>query len=385
MRRALGVAALLALAGTLLWYPSTRRRAAPVGSETAVLQLLPGPGVEGFERAWRARPFTLPEDHGPHESFQTEWWYYTGQVSTANGRLFGFQLTFFRRGLRPGPTPLAGGLASHQIYFAHFALTDVASGRHHYHERFARGAAGLAGASATPFRVWLEDWSASATDAVGSALRLRARADDLELELDLRALKPLVLHGERGLSPKSDAPGNASYYIGYTRLAAQGRISLGGQTASVQGSAWFDHEWSTSALGPGAQGWDWFSLQLDDGRDVMFFRIRRADGTLERASGGTLVESAGDTRRLGRDDVQVEATETWTSPESGARYPIRWRLRGPDFALDVRARLAAQELRTSFTYWEGAVAVTGHSRGRAVTGQGYVELTGYARSMQGVF
>lgn len=382
MRRAL---ALLALAGTLAWLAPWRRPSATPAMDAATLRLLPGPGAAGFERAWGVRPFTLPQDHGPHEGFQTEWWYYTGQVQAPDGRLFGFQLTFFRRGLRPGPGPRIDTLATHQIYFAHFAVTDVATGQHRYHERFARGAGGLAGASAEPFRVWLEDWSASATNRDGSALRLRAQADDLRLDLALTARKPLVLHGDRGLSPKSDAPGNASYYIGYTRLDVHGELGVAGVNRAVAGSAWFDHEWSTSALGPGAQGWDWFSLQLDDQRELMFFVIRRSDGTLEGVSGGTLVEPDGSTRRLAVNDVAIEASKPWTSPASGARYPTRWRLRGPDFDLDVRALVTAQELRTSFTYWEGAVGVKGYSHGRSVRGQGYVELTGYTRSLQGLF
>ncbi len=383
-RLALGFV-VLGVAGLLLTLrPWSRPRATRLSDETT-LRVLPGPGSAEFERATGVRAFSLPEDHGPHESFQTEWWYYTGQVRADDGHLFGFQLTFFRRGLRPGSPPATDSLATHHIYFAHFALSDVAAGQHRYQERFARGAGGLAGAQGAPFRVWLEDWSASATNADGSALRLLAQADDLSLDLDLSARKPLVLHGDRGLSPKSEAPGNASYYVGYTRLAAQGRIVVGGVTRAVTGAAWFDHEWSTSALGPDAQGWDWFSIQLDDGRELMFFHIRRRDGTLESVSGGTLVARDGSTRRLGANDVRIEPAEPWTSPQSGARYPTRWHLRGPDFDLDVRARLAAQELRASFTYWEGAVAVTGSSLGQAVTGQGYVELTGYSRGMQGVF
>ena len=339
-----------------------------------------------FARATAPRAFQLPEDHGPHFEFQTEWWYYTGQVASADGRRFGFQLTFFRRGLSPGPPP-AAGLATNQIYFAHFALTDVGAARHAAAERLSRGAAGLAGASGRPFRVFVEDWSADATSPDGASVRVRARDGPLVLDLELQAAKPLVAHGDRGLSPKSDEPGNASYYLGYTRMAARGRVGTDGTGAVVTGEAWFDHEWSTSALGPQAVGWDWFSLQLGDGRELMLFEIRRADGSREAASGGTLVAHDGRTRQLRSTDFEIAVLERWTSPESRAAYPARWRLHVPSegLELEVTPLVADQEMRTAFVYWEGAVSVTGTSRGRPLTGRGYVELTGYARSMQGAF
>jgi predicted secreted hydrolase len=339
-----------------------------------------------FSRATTPREFRLPQDHGPHFEFQTEWWYYTGQLATSDQRRFGFQLTFFRRGLAPGPPPRAG-LATNQVYFAHFAVTDVEGGRHTSAERVSRGAAGLAGASSEPFRVAVEDWSADATSGDGASVRLRARDQGLVVDLELRATKPLVLHGDRGLSVKSAEPGNASYYVGYTRMTARGRIGTDGRGAEATGEAWFDHEWSTSALGQGALGWDWWSLQLDDGRELMFFEIRQKDGSRDPASSATLVATDGRTRRLAAGDVEAAVLGHWASPRSGASYPARWRIRVPseELELDVEPLVADQEMRTSFTYWEGAVRVSGTSRGRRVEGRGYVELTGYAKSMQGVF
>jgi predicted secreted hydrolase len=189
-----------------------------------------------------------------------------------------------------------------------------------------------------------------------------------------------VAHGDRGLSPKSDEPGNASYYVGYTRMTARGRIGAD----EVSGEAWFDHEWSTSALGSRAVGWDWFSLQLLDGRELMSFRIRREDGSAEPVSGGTLVERDGRTRRLSRDDVGIRVLRRWTSPRTGATYPSLWRVSVPSEGLDLRVvpRLEDQEMRTSFAYWEGAVEVLDAG---APIGQGYVELTGYSGSMRDVF
>jgi predicted secreted hydrolase len=352
------------------------------------LTLGPGPDTSGFVHVTEPRTFRLPRDHGPHFEYQTEWWYFTGNVAATDGRHYGFQLTFFRRGLTPGPPPDGGGLSSNQVYFAHFAITDVTAGRHVAAERFSRGAGGLAGATGEPFGVWLENWRAESPNADGSRIRLGARDPEtgLVLELELAATKPLVAHGDRGLSPKSDEPGNASYYVGYTRLAARGRLGVSGE-APVAGEAWFDHEWSTSALGPGAVGWDWFSLQLDDGRELMLFRIRREDGGVEPVSGGTLVEADGRARRLLRNDASIDILDHWTSPPSGGRYPSRWRVRVPSAGLDVLVEpwLADQEMRTSFVYWEGAVRVAGPSGAKTGSGQGYVELTGYARSMQGLF
>jgi predicted secreted hydrolase len=349
--------------------------------------MMAGPAAGGYARATAVRDFLLPLDHGPHPDYQTEWWYYTGNLEAEGGGHWGYQLTFFRRGLSPGGPPDDGGLATNQIYFAHLALTDAAGKRHHFAERFSRGAGGLAGGSGSPFRVWLEDWKAEATNAQGSAVRLEARDADFGLDLGLSATKPLVLHGDRGLSAKSEEPGNASYYIGYTRMATSGSLGTADGDVTVTGLSWFDHEWSTSALGKGALGWDWWSLQLDDGRELMFFRIRRKDGSVEPVSGGTLVERDGRSARLRAGDMNVEVLDRWESRETGALYPSRWRLAVPsaDLELDVRSWVAGQEMRTSFTYWEGAVRVEGTRAGRPIAGNGYVELTGYARSMQGVF
>jgi predicted secreted hydrolase len=340
-----------------------------------------------FARATAVRPFALPQDHGPHFEYETEWWYYTGNLAAEDGRPFGFQLTFFRRGLSPGSPPPGPGLRTNQVDFAHLAITDVLGRRHQFFERWSRGAAGLAGAMGEPFAVWLEDWRADGQSADGSSVRLRAQDRDWGIELAVAATKPLVGHGDRGLSQKSAEPGNASYYIGYTRMTATGHVSAGGPPLAVHGSAWFDHEWSTSALGRGAVGWDWFSLQMDDGRELMYFQIRGDDGTVEPVSGGTLVEKDASTRRLGANEVRVEVLERWKSPKSGALYPVRWRVVSAIAGLElvVDRRLDAQELIASFTYWEGAVTLLGTSRGHSVQGVGYVELTGYAGSMHGVF
>jgi predicted secreted hydrolase len=345
------------------------------------------PDTSGFARALAPVDFTFSRDHGPHFDFQTEWWYYTGNLQAENGERFGYQLTFFRRGLTPGAPADPTGLTTNQIYFAHFAISDVANAAHRAVERFSRGAGGLAGASGEPFRVWLEDWSAESLNADGSAVRLRARDSEMQLDLKLRAVKPIVAHGERGLSAKSDQPGNASYYLSFTRMATEGAMTVGGRTINVAGESWFDHEWSTSVLGPDAVGWDWFSLQLSDGRELMLFLVRLETGGVEGVSGGTLVERNGSPKpvKLGQFSIDPSGA-SWTSPSTQAVYPLGWRIRVPEAGIDLMVEpfFPAQEMQLSVIYWEGAVRVTGVSGGQPVTGQGYVELTGYQGSMQGV-
>lgn len=343
--------------------------------------------IAGFERALAPREYVFPEDHGPHLGFQTEWWYYTGNLVTAEGRRFGYQLTFFRRGLTPAAPERLSDFATNQIYFAHFAVTDVAGNAHTAAERFSRGAAGLAGATGSPFGVWLEDWRAEALTPDGSAVHLMAQHGGLALDLTLRAAKPIVRHGDRGLSPKSDVPGNASYYLSYTRLDTTGEVSLDGAAFAVTGQSWFDHEWSTSALGAGAIGWDWFSLQLDDGRELMYFQIRREDGSLEPVSGGTLVAADGTPQFLSSSEVQLEVLSTWRSPETGGVYPARWRFSvpGEQLVLEIEPLVADQEMDVSFVYWEGAVRLTGQAGAVPISGLGFVELTGYVTSIAGQF
>jgi len=341
----------------------------------------------GFARAIELREFKFPEDHGAHFDYQTEWWYYTGNLQTDKGEHIGYQLTFFRRGLTAGTPTRGSAFGANQVYFAHFAITDVNGDTHSFAERFSRGAAGLAGATGLPYSVWLEDWKVESLNADGSNVRLKAKNGDMEIDLTLKSAKPIVAHGDRGLSPKSEERGNASYYLSYTRMNTEGNVSLRGQTMNVKGESWFDHEWGTSALGKNGIGWDWFSLQLSDGRELMLFQIRTKDGGIETVSGGTLVEKDGSVKRLAASDVRIEVLEKWTSPQTKSEYPGKWRITIPKLliTLDIEPHLKSQEMRVSFVYWEGAVKMSGTSNGLNVTGNGYIEMTGYAGSMQGVF
>jgi len=383
-RRRVAVAIAIAAAVAAATWASWPARGAPPGARAtlAVSTALGGGDVTGFARALSPRAFAFPDDHGPHPEFRTEWWYYTGNLETAAGRHVGFELTFFRTALAP-PAREAGARASEwaasQLYLAHFALTDTAGGRFAAASRLSREALGLAGARARPYRVWVEDWSAEGEDPDGFPVRLRAADGDVAIDLVLERGKPVVLQGDRGLSQKGPEPGNASYYYSFTRMPARGTVRVGPASLEVAGLAWMDREWSTSALGPDLAGWDWLALQLDDGRELMVYQLRRRDGSVDPYSAGTLIAADGGARRLARDEVALEVLDHWTSPASGVRYPARWRLAVPsaDLSLEIAPRLAGQELIVGTRYWEGAVRVEGRAGGHPIAGRGYVELVGY--------
>ena len=353
--------------------------------------------AQGFARATGPMPLTFPADHGPHPDYQTEWWYYTGNLLTPEGRHFGYQLTFFRRALLPeGLSPeRESEWATSQAYMAHFALSDTASQTQHAFERLERGAAGLAGAQSAPYHVWLEDWEARASGPASYHLTAQALAEDgktIAIELELKDVRGPALQGDQGYSQKGPDPGQASYYYSLTRLESTGTVTVGGQAYPVSGLSWMDHEFSTSVLGADQVGWDWFSLQLSLGAEqqpaeLMLFQIRRADGGVDPFSSGTLVYPDGGTRALKREDFTITVTDTWTSPHTGAEYPLGWEISAPEIELELRLTpaFAEQELNLSYAYWEGAVQVEGTLLGEAASGRGYVELTGYSESMGGEF
>lgn len=343
--------------------------------------------MDGFSRADKPIQFNFPVDHGPHPDFRTEWWYYTGNLQTVDGRHFGYQLTFFRRALLPPDqaTPRASTWSSPQVYMAHFALTDVQSRQFYAAERLERGATGLAGAEGDPFQVWLRDWRVEEIEP--NVYRLTAAEDDVAINLTLIDNKGAILQGDQGYSQKGPDAGNASYYISLTRLESKGTIEIDRILYNVDGLSWMDHEWSTSALAPDQVGWDWFSIQLDDGSEIMLFQIRKADGSIDPFSGGMLIMPDGSTGRLEKEDFDLQVLDTWTSQRTGGNYPSRWKLVIPAHGLDllIEPHLADQELNVSYSYWEGAVRVRGTIYNLPVTGDGYVELTGYAGSMEGEF
>lgn len=358
--------------------------------DASLIPLLSSEDTAGYARALVPGAIEFPRDLGPHNDYQTEWWYYTGNLATADGRQFGYQFTIFRRALTPendqstisSPQSLSQW-RTNQVYLAHFVISDIANNAFYPAERFSRGAAALAGAQAEPYRVWLEDWIIEAT--APDRVRLHAKTEEVALDLILTQTVPPALHGDQGLSPKGPEPGNASYYYSIVQQTTAGTVTVQGETFNVTGLSWKDHEYSTSALSPGAIGWDWFSLQLDDGTALMFFQIRREDGTLEPASSGSFIAADGTVTHLDRADWEVEVLDTWTSPTSGAEYPAGWRIHVAQIGLELQGRplMPNQELNVSTTYWEGTVSFSGTRGGQPVQAKGYIEMTGYAGSMKG--
>lgn len=378
-RAALGLlAVVLAVASGWLWRDHQEGASPPERPALTASELLGG-SASGFRRADAPRQLHFPADAGAHPDYRHEWWYFTGNLVTPGGRRFGYEFTLFRFAIAPSMPPRASAWATRQIYMAHLAFTDVRGARFLARQRFARGALGLAGVQLHPYSLWLGDWRATAAGNGLWPLHVTAHTDTGALDLVLRPAKPLVLQGEKGLSRKGPQPGNASYYYSYTRLATRGRINLDGRAFNVAGNSWMDHEWGSSALGPTLAGWDWFAVQLDDGRDLMFYRLRRHDGSADPLSAGVLVARDGSYRSLGAADVSVAVTRHWTSPATGIRYPAGWqlRLRRERLALKIRPLLADQELNLAVRYWEGAVRVGGSDAGRPTAGVGYVELAGY--------
>ncbi len=345
-------------------------------SPTRLSGLLGAGEDSAFAVADVPREFRFPEDHGPHPAFRNEWWYVTGNLDADRGRRFGFELTIFRFALTPGVPATRNDWQSDQVYIAHFAITDPAGDQFLAAEKSSRGAAGLAGATPAPGRVWIDDWQLRYD---GDRWLLEASTGSFGISLLLESLKPPVLNGNAGLSQKSAEPGNASYYYSMTRLATSGIVVIGDQTFDVTGESWLDREWSTSALGARQVGWDWFALQLEDGSELMFYQLRLDDGSPDPESAGTLTAPDGSYEHLSAGEVALSVTGSWDSP-AGGTYPSGWRIEipGKGLFLDVDPIMADQELFTIVRYWEGAVDVAGTRDGQPVGGRGYVELTGYA-------
>lgn len=331
----------------------------------------------------------FPEDHGPHPGYKTEWWYYTGNVRADTGERLGFQLTFFHRRFNPAGLPKThpgpvSAWRTHEIHLAHAAVSLLDGRRHLFAERTSRPVLGMAGTrvSADRVRVFLLDWS---SDIRPDRHLLQVKTDAFSIHLALRPAKPPVAHGDSGYIQKGSSPESAGCYYSLTRLETKGTITVENTPFTVEGSSWMDHEYGSAPLEPGIAGWDWFSLQLDNGTELMIYLMRQKDGTWHPVSNGTYVDGKGAGRRVPGKDVAVTVHRTWKSPHSRAVYPVSWRLTVAPLALDlmITANLADQEMRTSkstgVTYWEGSVTASGTSAGHPVQGMGYVELTGYAK------
>jgi predicted secreted hydrolase len=328
--------------------------------------------------------YQFPRDHFNHPDFQTEWWYYTGNLKSADGRRFGFELTFFRQGVSRDPAKAATWDVQ-DLYIAHLALSDLDGRKFYYSERTNRSGPGIAAVNESLGRIWNGNWQ---IQWYAGDQELRAVDERFQLHLTLHPEKPPVIHGENGISQKADGPGRASYYISFTRLSTSGSIDLGNKKMEVSGSSWMDHEFFTHQLDPEQTGWDWLSLQLDDHTEVMLFHIRRKDGSIDPHSAGTYVDAQGKATHLRSSDFNLESVgEKWTSPSTGAVYPIHWSIAIPKLGIVLEAKtpLASQELtgKTALApnYWEGAVVLSGARNARPLNGAGYLEMTGYDRAV----
>lgn len=366
-----------------------------------------GDATGNFARVLREHEFNFPRDHAAHPEYRQEWWYFTGNLQSAEGHRYGYEFTIFRFALKPPQQEIitssytirsgserpenASSWRANHVYMAHLAVTDIDNNKFYFAEQFSRDAMGLAGAGiyykdrlegdSTQLKVWLNDWLIESIGDTVFPIHLEAEADGFSIALVLSQTKPVVLQGENGMSIKGDKPGNASYYYSITRMETAGSIITDSQKASVSGLSWFDREWSTSQLEPGQEGWDWFALQLDDNRDLMVYSLRREDGSLDLKSAGTIVEANGKSRKLAANEFYIEVLRQWRSPHSNISYPAGWKILIPSESLELQVTPAIedQELNTTIRYWEGAVKVSGKYKNSnvIVAGKGYVELAGY--------
>jgi predicted secreted hydrolase len=335
-----------------------------------------------YRLALPGRTFSFPADHFSHPDFKTEWWYYTGHLEAESGKRYGYQVTFFRFGLRDRQkeTKEQAPLFT-ELYMAHFAVSDITNKKFVFRERINRRYDNKAGAATDRYLVWNEDWK---VEGDGKNHRIQVNDRGTELRLSLKSLKPPVLHGQNGLSQKGEGEGRASYYYSLTRMQTDGTITIGGQKEKVRGLTWMDHEFGSNQLREDQVGWDWFSIQLDNDKELMLYLMRRKDGSVDPYSSGTLVQADGTTRHLTIKDYGVEVLERWKSPKSGADYPMKWKVAVPseEIELEITPAFPEQELITNrstrVTYWEGAVAIRGAFKSKPVSGYGYVEMTGYA-------
>lgn len=340
---------------------------------------------QDFRLAAEGYRYEFPRDHGSHDGFRTEWWYYTGNVTTESGRQFGYQLTFFRRAM---PAEQIKTLPSKwsitQLYLAHFAVSDLTHGRFYFAEKLSRAGLGKAGSDSNRLHVWIDRWRAESSGSNPDRQILSAANDDFAIELIVAPEKPLVIHGTGGISRKGTEKGQASHYYSFTRLATTGTVTVGGELMAVTGTSWMDHEFGSADLAEDLVGWDWFGLQLTNQTELMLYRLRRADDSAAPVSSGTFIDREGKGHHISINDFALEPISFWTSPGSKARYPQQWRLTIPSKQLSIILipRMAEQELTTNrstqVTYWEGAVEAKGTSQGDRLQGRGYMELTGYA-------
>jgi predicted secreted hydrolase len=346
-----------------------------------------------FKRALPGRIYSFPQDHFSHPEFKTEWWYYSGHLQSLgqDGKSFGYQLTFFRTGLTRETKLQKSRWSIQDLYFAHLAITDESKKKFKYLEKISRGSLGEAGASpyksgGKPFRIWIEDWSIEGKGPSIQHHSLKAGDKNFGIEFMLIPEKIPVIHGKNGISQKAEGEGYASHYYSIPRLKTDGKIFLQNKEVSVQGISWMDHEFGSSQLREYQVGWDWFSLQLDQGIELMLYQVRHKGGNIDPYSSGTIIFPNGTHEHLPKIEFQIEVLDKWKSRKSRAIYPSKWNIKIPSHQIEVTLSPTVQDQElvtkesTRVTYWEGSVKVEGKYQGNPIKGMGYAELTGYAES-----
>ena len=369
-----------------------------------------------LRRACQVSTFSFPKDHGQHQDFRTEWWYLCGRLSSNDGTQWAYHFTIFRRTLERW-TDLAlvsmaigsktiRNIAAFQRAFArmlenqnsrrigvdgyvgHFSITNVGEQDYVFFERGGTSLFNIAGAWNDRLGIWVKGWRLQER---GEVVHVLAERYGFAIDLELLPLKPPVLHGNQGLCTKGPASGQASYHYSLSSLRTTGTLKWHGESHRVFGNSMMDREFGTAMLPRTVRGWDWFGLILDNNHEIMISLIRNSDGSRAGTSAGTVAFPDGTWHCFTAEHFIVEALESWTSPATGARYPIHWHV-GIDqmnVQLDVRAVIKEHELvsatSTTIDYWEGPVSISGSMQGETVTGNGHVELVGYSQSVGGKF
>jgi len=343
-----------------------------------------------YEQALPGYQYHFPRDHAAHPSYKTEWWYYTGHLKNKHGRTFGYELTFFRIGTGIAPIRHQGGKKSpwsmDELYMAHFALTDDQGGQFFNTETLNRGGLNTARADNHTYHVVNKGWQVK---QIGQdKFELFVQSGEQALHLNLKAEKPLVIHGKNGISQKADCVGCASHYYSYTRLLSEGTLTWKGAKFPVQGHTWMDHEFGSNQLTTQQVGWDWFSVQLDDNSELMLYSLRQKNGHIDPNSSGTWVSAQGNASHLKKSQFQTKPLAYWKSSKTGGVYPSGWQVLVPEEGLDLQITptVRKQELVSptpgGTSYWEGRCLVNGIHNGKKVNGEAYVELTGYSKAFK---
>ena len=367
-----------------------------------------------FKQAIKPITFSFPADHASHAGYQTEWWYLTGNLKDEKGHEFGYQFTIFRRAMAPKDAKERGrksAWAADDFYLLHLAISDIDGKVHADYESLERGTLGIAGATDVsellkerhavsfpdpkmidypkdkpePFvRVWTKD---SSLDRFRNGWHLKASSARIGFDFDLaetsQKMSSIVLHGksrEEGLSRKGPKPGQASYYYSVPRLDTKGTLTLDGKKYQIGGLSWMDHEFGSNQLSPDQAGWEWFSIQLDNGIEIMLYVLRNKDGSIEPSSSGTWVDQAGSEGHIKVEQAMLKPGRIWKSQASGAEYAVEWTLHLPLGELRLKSALDDQEFHSKqgagMNYYEGAIRVEGTHDGKPVKGEGYLEITG---------